>query len=206
MSEYQDALIESLRQAGIPEYFILVLVNWYDKLSAVVRWNSAISQPFAVKLGVRQGRVLSPSMYNVIINVIIVNLKLLDVGCHVDGVSLGCLLYADDIILLAPSVQGLQIMLNLCYNTSLNLGLTFNPMKCYCISFGALHRNTIQPMFIGSHAIDWVSQITYLGVCVCAGRSIGFDIGVIKRTFFAACNSVYASAKYNDQLMHLSLQ
>ena len=38
------------------------------------------------------------------------------------------------------------------------------------------------------------------------GKSISFSIDNVKRSFFAACNCVFASARYNDQLVHLSLQ
>jgi len=38
----------------------------------------------------------------------------------------GCIMYADDIILLSPSMQGLQDMLNVCYSVSTKLSLQFN--------------------------------------------------------------------------------
>jgi len=38
----------------------------------------------------------------------ILELHKLKVGCHICGIFLGCMLYADDIILLSPSVKSLQ--------------------------------------------------------------------------------------------------
>ena len=48
------------------------------------------------------------------INVLILQLKKLNIGYRVSGMFVGCLLYADDIILLSPSVTDLQEILNTC--------------------------------------------------------------------------------------------
>ena len=61
-----------------------------------------------------QGGVISPGLFNVLINVFINHLRSLQVGCHINGLFLGCLFYADDIVLLCQSVSGLQSMLNSC--------------------------------------------------------------------------------------------
>ena len=49
-------------------------MNRYSKLSVAVRWNSKLSAWFAVKSGVCQGGVLSPSIFNVFVNLFIVNI------------------------------------------------------------------------------------------------------------------------------------
>ena len=38
------------------------------------------------------------------------------------------------------------------------------------------------------------------------GNSLGFNNGLVKQSFFAACNCIYANAKQLDELMHLTLQ
>ena len=48
------------------------------------------SHMFAVKIGVRHGSTLYPSTINVFMNAYIVNLRMLDVGCHVNHKSVGC--------------------------------------------------------------------------------------------------------------------
>ena len=51
---------------------------------------------FFLKTGVRQGGVLSPILLNVYMGSVI----LFDLGYHIQGTYIGCLIYADDIILL----------------------------------------------------------------------------------------------------------
>jgi len=92
-----------------------VLCNWYSKLYYAVRWNGQLSAQFAV-FSVRQCSCLSPAIFNVFMNVFIQQLRCLGVGCCISSLFLGCILYADDILLLSPAVVGLQSMLDKCTN------------------------------------------------------------------------------------------
>jgi len=68
------------------------------------------------------------------VNTVVTQLKHTDAGCHIEGIFYGCFLYADDIIILSPSVADLQTMLDVCSKTSTMLFLNFNKMKSFCIS------------------------------------------------------------------------
>ena len=52
-------LSNKLVERNVPACLIAVLCNWYDKIYAIVRWNSVISHTFLVKCGILQGGVLS---------------------------------------------------------------------------------------------------------------------------------------------------
>ena len=106
----------------------------------------------------------------------------------------GCILYADDMILLCPSVKGLQSMLDLCVDVASSLSLTFNASKSMCLSIGKLARMNIEPMSLGDSRIEWVESVKYLGVTMSGGASLSFSNNVTKRNFFAACNCIYAHA------------
>jgi hypothetical protein len=70
---------------------------------------------FNIKSGVRQGGVCSCWLFNVYVNELIIRLELSGLGCRVRCVYAGCVLYADDILLLSGSVMKLQEMLDICY-------------------------------------------------------------------------------------------
>ena len=107
-------LFNKLLDRDVPVCLIHVLVNWYGKCNAVVRWNSVISHPFRILAGVRQGGVLSPVLFALYIDGVIRRLESSGLGCKIHGLYVGCILYADDIILLAHTSVALQNMLDLC--------------------------------------------------------------------------------------------
>ena len=43
-----------------------------------------------------------------------------NVGCQLQGIYLGIWVYADDIVLLSPSREGLQVMTNICEQFTTN--------------------------------------------------------------------------------------
>ena len=88
----------------------------------------------------------------------------------------GCLLYADDIILLCPTLTGLQLMLDSCCATAVELNLQFNAKKSHCISFGKLNHNVLRPMVLNNSTLAWVPLVKYLGVHLVSGRKLSFDI------------------------------
>ena len=103
---------------------INTIANWYFMLSSVVRWNGVYSSQFRVGCGVRQGGILSPLLFNIYIDDLIDILSKSGYSCYVSNLFFGCILYADDIILLSPSVYGLQNMLDIC--------VTFGAHPVFC--------------------------------------------------------------------------
>ena len=94
--------------------------------------GKTLSSCFSVHSGVRQGSAISPALFNLFVNEFIVNLKNCSAGCAINGHFVGAIMYADDLIILSPTVAGLQKMLAYCEETSKNLGLEFNCKKCSC--------------------------------------------------------------------------
>ena len=67
-----------------------------------------------ISAGVRQGATLSPSLFCIYLDTLLARLRDAGVGCHIVGMYLGAFGYADDVTLLVPSRQALQLMLNIC--------------------------------------------------------------------------------------------
>ena len=110
--------------------------NWYSKLVVSVRWQSFVSMPFDVRSGVRHCSALSPAIFNIFINEIIIKLREVNTGCTINGVFVGCIMYADDLILISATVNGLQTMLNCCYNVNLLLKVNCAKSSCFAIGKG----------------------------------------------------------------------
>lgn len=201
-----EKLFISIAKTGVPQPVIEVLRNWYNKLFVSVRWGSSYSDIFAVLSGTRQGSVISPTLFNMFVNAFITNLRAMSIGCTIKSVFLGCLLYADDMILLCPSVRGLQTMLDNCNLTASYLELRFNASKSSCLAIGKLAKELPHDMLLGTESIRWVTSIKYLGIVLSAQSKITFNSNIVKQNFFAACNCIYAHAKTLDEIIHLTMQ
>ena len=104
---------------SLPRNFIGILFNWLTKCFACVRWGGAFSFWFPISAGVRQGGVLSPVLFALYMDVLIRRLRHAGFGCHLLNEFYGCILYADDILLLAHSLNAVQ-----CYDWLNNLQLS----------------------------------------------------------------------------------
>jgi len=101
-------LFSRMCEIGVPAHVIRLIMNWYSNIIMIVKWENSYSDACSIKCGVRQGGVLSPVLFNVYFNVLVKSLERSKLGCHVYGEYIGCIVYADDIILLSASVINLQ--------------------------------------------------------------------------------------------------
>jgi len=92
-------------------HFIDLLAKLYRKQLAKVKVAGTLSEWFSVKKGVRQGCVLSPYLFNILAEMVMVMRETLDGfqgEIQIGGRMITNLRYADDIILLATSEAELQ--------------------------------------------------------------------------------------------------
>ena len=97
-------------------------------------------------------------------------------------------MYADDLVVLAVSVSGLQSLLDCCYQVSITLILKFISLKSSCSVVGPACELNISMMQLKSVSIEWTSLFKYLGVVFNACRKLSVDIDAIKRKLYTACN------------------
>ncbi len=103
-----------LMDRKVPKIFLDILIALHSELQCRVKWDGCYSDWFCITAGVRQGGVLSPNLYSLYVDDLISILRSSGIGCHVRSIFAAALFYADDIAILAPSVKGLQILLNIC--------------------------------------------------------------------------------------------
>jgi len=94
-----------------------------------VRWGGQYSSFYKLTAGLRQGGVLSPFLFAIFIDGIVNKIKDANVGCYLSTVCVSIFLYADDILLIAPSVSGLQTLVNICEIELMNVDMSINVKK-----------------------------------------------------------------------------
>jgi len=97
-------------------------------------------------------------------------------------------------------------MLNKCFEILHFISLQFNVKKCHCMVIGKMYKAAIALMLLNGQAVEWCDRIKYLGVYLANAKSVKFDINPMKRSFYAACNSIFSHSQGTNELVLLSLQ
>ena len=113
----------------------------------------------------------------------------------------GCIMYADDLILVCPTACSLQAMLSCCSDMSNELLLTFNCGKY--TGRGSLL--PIAEMQIAADRVAWSDSFKYLGLIYSTGLNLTVNLSCLKRSFFCACNSIFGNSRGLNELLQLRL-
>ena len=185
-------LFKKLLNRRVPICLVKLLGNWYTKCFCCIKWGSSISRMFLVSQGVRQGGVLSPILFSLCVDDALVRLNETDLGCHLCGLFIN-VMYADDIILMSPSVQSLQKLVTLCELEFRDIILRFNVAKCASLRIGARNKIGVPGLLVLHGApSQWVAEYKYSGVVVKRGLNFKVNVHQNKVKFFRTFNALFA--------------
>ena len=100
------------------------------------------------------------------------------------------ILYADDILLLSPSVSQLEKLLRVCKRELTWLDMPINFKKLCCIRIGPGSNKTIGTLY--SETIPWVTEMRYLGIYFVQSRKLKCSLDAAKRGYYRAANSKFS--------------
>ena len=86
----------------------------------------------------KQGGVLSPILFGIYLDELLLKLKKSGIRCHIGNIFTGALAYADDVVLLAPTKHAMSLMLKICSEFSKTFDLIFNADKSKFIHFPSI--------------------------------------------------------------------
>jgi len=179
-------LFRKLLSNGTPVCIVRLLWHWYSEQTINVSWGYSLSTNIKVKNGVRQGSLLSPLLFNVYLCALSKRLNSLEVGCKIASLVLNHLLYADDIVLISPSVQGLRKLLKICEIYGKEFDITFNPSKSHCMYFLPAKFKIVKAGSVNfcGNSLKCVDKLTYLGHVIACDLSDESDMLRQKRLFY----------------------
>ena len=185
---------------GVGGNFLRLLQSMYDNHKVYVRVTEGLLQPIHTKIGLKQGCGISPLLFNLFIDKIT---TIFDRSC--DPVSLGredlsCLLWADDLILLSTSPEGLQNAINKTNCFYSDLGLQMNTKKTKIMVFNTRGiKLTDNNFYLGSSPLEIADNYQYLGIKFKPSGSFQFAVGELidkaNKAWYAISNVLYQHKK-----------
>jgi hypothetical protein len=149
---------------GIGGPFLKIVKNMYDKSSIRINVPDGLTDQFISDIGVKQGCVLSPTLFKLFINDIniIFNEECKPVKLYDEKIS--CLMFADDIVLLSENADGLQLAMNKLNAYTEKWRLKINIEKSKLMIFNKTGRLLKEKFTLNKKIIENVKQYTYLGL------------------------------------------
>ena len=152
---------------------------------ADVQWGTVYSYFFPILAGVRQRGLLSPALFAIYMDVLLFRLRACGYGCKLLN-EFGCLLYADDIVLVAHTctVSSMCVMLQVCDIFAVEYDVKFNTVKSVAMRIRPLFNVTCVPLMLDGRYLKYVETVKYLGVVVNAAKYFKCSMEHIRMRFY----------------------
>jgi hypothetical protein len=73
----------------------MLVRNWYSNLVSQVKFGTHLSKPLNISRGIRQGSVLSPTLFNLVIDPLLSILKQRNLGVSINGLYILAFAHTD---------------------------------------------------------------------------------------------------------------
>ena len=159
-----------LSQYNVPNCLISDIIQMYSDTSACVSTELGPTEWFKTTSGVLQGDTLSPYLFIVLLDYALKKTLQDDVGFVIckrnsrrhPAIYIGILAYADDICLLAESIDDVECSLHRLETSAAKIGLTINYNKTKAVHLGQASVRHVR--FANGDPVDSCDKFEYLGV------------------------------------------
>ena len=157
-----------IQQVGINGNVLKLIKDLYQKTQCAIKTNNGITEFFKYTKGVRQGCPLSPTLFNLYVDGIfdtINNNSISDVYLN-ERNKINTLMYADDLVLISRTKEGLQRQIDCLDNYCQKWKLTINIKKTKSMVFNRGNKLINTTFHIRGYPTGNVKSFTYLGFTI----------------------------------------
>ena len=205
-------LFGKILDRGVPAIFVRGLLAAYELQKACVKWSATqtASYSFGIQNGTRQGSCLSPILFTVYMDGLLVKLRESGFGCYIGDLFLGVVAYCDDFLLLSPTRNGLQNLLQICekYAEEHNISFSTNPdpskSKSKCIYFACGRDRKPVEVVLNHQKLPWVSQVDHLGHIIHESGSQDVDCRKARGSYIGSSTELLGIFHFCSPLQKLS--
>ena len=195
----RDGFFQILLEIGCPPQLKSMIESFHTNMKGTVQFNGSSSRPFEIRSGVKQGRVLAPTIFGIFFALLLRHAfgtasegiclrtrsegRLYNLGClrakkkkkkkKVREALIRDMLFADDAAVTTHTQQELQALMDRFSQACKDFGLTINQNKTNVLGQDTMELPAIT---IDEHELDVVEQFKYLGSTITDNLSLDTEI------------------------------
>ncbi len=162
-------LWKKLIEKGVEVSIILAIIHYYNDSFMIVQLEDEFSEVFRTTMGVRQGGVLSPKLFAIFVDDLMVELEATGLGLEIGNMKITVIMYADDLLLMTETKKRMCDLLLVAENYGAKHGINFNPDKTELLIFNHMIKRTkevkrewVGTLKLGGNEIKIISSFRYL--------------------------------------------
>ena len=162
---WHEALWATMKIFNINSNIIKVIESLYNKATSAVFFNNNIGEWFRTTVGVRQGCLLSPTLFNIFLERIMIDaLEHHEGSVSIGGKTITNLRFADDIDGIAGAEQELRNLISGLNNTSNKYGMEISAEKTKVMTNNP--NGFVNDIMINNKKLEPVNSFKYLGAII----------------------------------------
>ena len=194
----RDLLLRQLKHLGINGLFLKNIASMYEKTKYSIKLSKGYLDALNSNLGLKQGCPLSPILFNLYIDDIS---YIFDEDCdpiEFQGTRLNHFLYADDLVIISSTEEGLQKSLDNLYSYSMKKSLSISIKKSKTMIFNLTGKFLKKDFTVNGKSLEPVHSFCYLGFDFKASGSVKHAANVLHDKANKAMRPLFlAAAKFN---------
>ena len=125
----KSTVMKALYRKGVPSDVKNLIDDLYTDATTTISTSTKSTRPISINSGVKQGCPLSPFLFNLIIDDLIEQLHVTNLGANIHDERIPIMGFADDLILIEETSFGMDALLKRCEKFFDERGLSVNATK-----------------------------------------------------------------------------
>ena len=171
---------------GINGNFFNIIRDIYSSDKACIKSQNTRTAFFELHLGVRQGCILSPLLFNIFLCDLAKTFLATESEIKIGNLCINSLFWADDLVLMAESEENLRKLLKILEEYCESNELVINTKKTKCMTFNKSGRLIVRDFYLNGVRLENVRSYKYLGFILTPSGEINTGLQDLRDRGFKA--------------------